>query len=103
MAVNKERRRILICDFVKKNPDYKKCDAVKHFVQMRFKRRSVYHILKKIDDNISLERKLGSGRKSTLSNPTERRKLKKATAGHVAKSYHELGRKFHCDHKTIKH
>ena len=102
MVKSKLEYRKLVCDFYNKHPDWQKSKIVKHFETMNFSRRNVYYILKKLENNESIERKLGSGRKSSLNDPRVRQSLKAVTAGHVAKSYRELGRKYGCDGKTIK-
>ncbi len=72
------------------------------FVNLGFKRKTVYGILKRLENNITIERLTGSGRKSPATKPEVRQALKRATIGKLAKSYRELGRKFKCHGQTIK-
>ena len=53
--------------FVRNNPDMPKPDVVHHFLMLGYKRRSLYHWLKAIEQKKSLKRKEGSGRPAAIA------------------------------------
>lgn len=102
MVNNQERRRKTVCNFYSIHPLWPKSKVVEHFVQMGESRSTIYNILASFTLKTTTARKPGSGNYPSLSKFSERARLKKITAGRVAKSYRELGRKFKCDGKTVK-
>jgi DNA-binding transcriptional regulator YhcF (GntR family) len=76
--------------------------VVKRFADLGFSRRTIYSILKRIDNNISVERKPGSGPKHRKLTQNLKTSIKRTTVGKVAPSYRELGRRFGFHHTTIK-
>ena len=102
MVNQQERRRQIVCNFYNTHPLWPKSKVVEHFVQMGESRSTIYNILASFGLKKTTARKPGSGNYSSLSKSSERARLKKITAGRVAKSYRELGRKFKCDGKTVK-
>jgi hypothetical protein len=53
--------------FVRNNPEMPKPDVVHHFLMLGYKRRSLYHWLKAIEQKKSLKRKKGSGRPAAIA------------------------------------
>ena len=68
-----------------------KTDIVRHFVDAGYARSGIYTILALLDNNQSIERKLGSGRPTTLSDKKLQRMLKRMTEGKVPTSLRALG------------
>ena len=64
--------------------------------------RTIYRIKHKLKNNISLKRKVGSGRKRQELSPKSKRNLRMMTDGKVALSWRSLARKFCRSDKTIK-
>ena len=102
MSQKHEAHRKLICVFARENPNLSKSRVANHFSGLKISRSTVYRVLRHNISTYNGERKGGSGRKSTLNCSKERACLKRATAGRIAKSFNELGKKFKCDPKTVK-
>ena len=65
-------------------------------------RSTFYSVIKRIKDDNGLERKKGTGKKRKILSPKSKRRLNYMTAGKVARSYMELGRRFNRAKETIK-
>ncbi|XP_065650602.1 uncharacterized protein LOC136078737 [Hydra vulgaris] len=63
-GIKENDKRKLIGNFYLDNIDKGKTFTVHHFMQMKVSRRTIYIIIKRVDGNIDLKRKSGSGRKS---------------------------------------
>lgn len=94
--------RLLVRNFVIQNAHLNKNDVVKHFVAVGMSRRTVYHILKRMDNNENLVRRPGQGRKSRKIAENLKNRLIEACHGKVGISYVQLAKKFKISDKTIK-
>ena len=65
-------------------------------------RRTVQRIVKRVDNNVSLKRKSGTGRKAIKLNQNQRRTLRRDLDLNVGQSYVELGAKVGVSDKTVK-
>jgi hypothetical protein len=61
--LNEEQKRLLIGNFYSENKEKGKPYTVNHFIKMGLQARSIYRIIDRVDNNISLKRRPGSGRK----------------------------------------
>ena len=66
------------------------------------KRRTIYDIIKRIENGGSPTRKTGSGRPRRVLTPKQVDNLVEQSVGKVGGSYRKLGKKFNMDHKTMK-
>lgn len=102
MNLNEQQRREVVFEFYNKHPTWSKSSIVKHFVDLNFKRRTIYSIWSKVQNKKSIIRKPDSGKFCCLQNKKQRQELRRVTKGKVAKLYRQLGRKFNYDKNTIK-
>lgn len=102
MANREERRRESVCNFYNTHSDWPKSKVVEHFTKMGESRSTIYSILSSYFLRKTTTRKSGSGKVSSLSSSSKRSQLKKMTAGRVAKSFRELGKKFKFDGRPVK-
>ena len=73
-----KERRILIGNFHNENKDKGKPYAVHHFLHMKVPERTIYSIIKIVENDIQLKRRHGSGRPA-VKMPKRRVKLSKTT------------------------
>lgn len=102
MFLNEKERRKLICNFLQKNPEKTKKEIVCHFKEMEFSRTFIYNTIRLVENNKSLERKTGSGRKCVFRDSKVRSKLKSEILAKNAKSFRKLGIKYNAHHQTVK-
>lgn len=102
MSLSELQRRKLIGIFWEKNPNKTKSEIFHHFSEMGFKKTFIYNAIKLLENQKSMDRKPGSGKKCQLSDSKIKAKLKAETVGRSAKSYRELGRKYKVTGNTIK-
>lgn len=101
-VISEEEVRQLIGNFYRINREKGKSFTVNHFQKQKFSRRTIYSIIKRVDDNVSMKRKPGSGRKPIEWSPKSKKRLNELTNGKVAKSYRSLGRHFKMKGETVK-
>lgn len=101
-AIKKDSIRKEIGNFYKLNQHQPKWFTVKHFKAKGVPKSSIYDTLKRVQNNVSLERRSGSGRKVTKLTEKELRSLKRDLNKKVGQSYRSLGRKYKKHQKTMK-
>jgi len=62
--LNEEQRRSVIGQFYKVNKTLGKCFTVKNFLSMNIQKSTIYDIIKRVDNDLPLKRKTGSGNKA---------------------------------------
>lgn len=62
-CLNEEQKRLIIGQFYQFNRDRGKRFTVLHFMKMKLHEKTIYRIINRIDNNMSLKRSKGSGRK----------------------------------------
>jgi hypothetical protein len=67
-TLNEYQKRQLIGQFYEKNREKGKPFTVRHFIEMGLKKRSIYSIISRIENKVSLKRSIGSGRKAVKMN-----------------------------------
>jgi hypothetical protein len=100
--LNQYERRELIGKFYLKNQSRGKTFTVRHFKKLKVSERTVYNIISKVEKDISLIRKSGSGRNPKILGSNDRKRLRNLVSGKVGNSYRSLGKKLKCDPKTVK-
>ena len=73
--LEQEKKREIIGSFYKENISEGKMFTVNHFSKMKIPKRTIYNIIKRVENNISLKRKLGSGRKEWKTNKKIRKSI----------------------------
>lgn len=101
-AINENTRRKIIGNFYENNKNKGKPFTVHHFMKMGISRSTIYSIIKRIDNQITLERKPGSGKMSPNKEKKIIIKLIQNTVGEVSKSYKKLGKIFQISENTVK-
>jgi hypothetical protein len=89
MKIKEIELRKLVSDFVAENPAAPKKIVVKRFADLGFSRRTIYSILKRIENNIGVERNPGSGHKHRKLKQSLKASIKRATVGKVIESLAE--------------
>lgn len=79
-----------------------KSEFVRNQEKAGFNRRTVYNTIKRIEKDISMDRKPGGGRKIQGWTESKEMKLRHEADHTVGVSCRRLGRKFKIDHKTVK-
>ncbi len=74
--LNQYERRELIGKFYLKNQSRGKTFTVRHFKKLKVSERTVYNIISKVEKDISLIRKSGSGRNPKILGSNDRKRLR---------------------------
>ncbi len=93
-GLNERLVRIEIGNFYRKNENRGKKFTYNYFKGKGPSKTTIYRVMEKVDKNICLERKPGTGRKRKKIAGSDRRSLKRDTDGIVARSFRSLGKKF---------
>jgi transposase len=99
--LEQEKKREIIGNFYNENCSKGKLFTVNHFKNMKIPRRTIYDIIKRLEKNISLKRKVGSGRKAWKVNKKNRKKIVSLVNGKSGNSQRKLGKKFGVSHNHI--
>lgn len=99
--LNYTQRRQLIAEFYKKHRNFKKSYTVNHFYAMGVPKKSIYNICKRVDLNIGVERKSGSGRPARKMTSKKKEALCEYAHGRLGVSLRKLGRKYNIDKKYV--
>ena len=103
MRLKKKEReffRKLLENFIVKNPQFKQCQVVHHFVREGIARRTVYNALNRRKNGQSILEVTRSGRPSSWTS-SMKVKLKRLVNHRKGVSQRKLGNKFNKHHMTI--
>ena len=103
MRLKKQEReffRKVLENFIVKNPQFKQCQEVDHFVREGIARRTVYNALIRRKNGQSILEVTRSGRPSSWTS-SMKLKLKRLVNHRKGVSQRKLGYKFNKHHKTI--
>ena len=103
MRLKKQEReffRKVLENFIVKNPHFRQCQVVDHFVQEGIARQTVYNALNRRKNGQSILEVTRSGRPSSWT-PSMKVKLKRLVNHRKGVSQRKLGYKFHKSQRTI--
>jgi transposase len=96
-----EGLKTVLYRFMKKNPNLKKNEIAKHMTTIGYSKASVYRWIKRIEENKSLERKKGSGRKAKIATKATIAKVKKFFDHKSGCSQRRIARRLGCSHSYV--
>lgn len=102
MALSEQETRNLVLRIHSKNIGASKSFIVNICVLAGVPRSSAYRILSRIENEVPITRKQGSGRVAINLTPEVKRALERRTAGKVTVSYRKLGRDYGLSDHTVK-
>jgi transposase len=103
MRLNKQEReffRKLLDQFIVKNPHFKRCQVVDHFVNEGIARQTVYNAKNRRENGQSILEDTRPGRPSSWTS-SMKAKLKRLVNNRKGVSQRKLGKKFNKHHTTI--
>lgn len=89
-----EDRRLLIGHFYEKNKSYGKTYTVNHFVRMGMKKNTIYQIIKRVENGITLKQRKGQGRPVVKMTQNKIKSLKRRVDGKAGISQRRLAQKY---------
>lgn len=101
-TIKENDRRKVIGDFYSNHRNSGKSFTVKHFQQMGVARSTIYNIIRRVENEETLERSAGSGRKARKMKERKRQQLEEVAIGKIGQSYRKLGRKFKISHEYVR-
>lgn len=96
-----DARRIRIGKFYMQHKDKWKKFTVDHFKPENIPARTIYNIIKRVDQNVSFERKPGQGRKISPKTQKLQRGVKRLVANKLNRSQNFIARKYGVHKKTV--
>ena len=99
---NEVDRRRIVGKFYSENKHLGKAHTVAHFLRLNLKQSSIYCIIRRIEKNMTLERKVGSGR-SAIKMPNKKvESLKNSIIGKLCVSQRKLAKRFNISRSYLQ-
>lgn len=99
--LNRDQRRLVIGKFYESNRDMGKRYTVDHFQRMKVPLSSIYDVIQRVENNISLQRRPGQGRVPKLMTKTKVNQLIKKVDGRKGISQIKLALNYGIDRSYI--